>query len=148
MLNAFVVVEVRVAAAWIESERLKSCWPTQRSGNLHPIKCGRGRPLARPELLSYIEKIVSEGGWDGTRSLPTLCRLLDELAPEAAPHKRDTVRRGLEKLYQRAGDGRYQRRFGRRRETPEGGSKGIELTECSSIVPIGQYVKVGKKEDD
>jgi hypothetical protein len=148
MLNAFVVVEVRAAAAWIESERLKGCWPTQRSRNLRPIKYGRGRPFARPELLSYIEKVVSEGAWDGTRSLPRLCRLLDELAPEAAPHKRDTVRRGVERLYQRTGDGRYQRRFGRPHEAPGGSIKGFELTECSSIVPIGPYVKVGQEEDD
>jgi hypothetical protein len=101
---------------WLEGERSKGGWVTQRPSNIGDNRARVPRGPGRPSILREVERtiaaIVADGDW--TKAEP-VSRLGGFVRARGIKVNDDTVRKALDGLYIQTGDSRYCSRFFERR---------------------------------
>jgi hypothetical protein len=101
---------------WLDDERRKGAWATQRPLSADDLRAPKrrrpGRPSIQGEVEQAIQVIVADGDWtqgDTVSQLGSLVRA------KGIKVNDDTVRKVLDGLYIQTGDSRYRCRFFERR---------------------------------
>jgi hypothetical protein len=97
---------------WLENERRKGGWATQRPLDAEDNRARSprkpGRPSIQKEVEQTIEAIVADDEWTNSEPASQLGRLVRNRGIKAND---DTVRQVLDNIYIRTGDRRFQRRL-------------------------------------